>query len=172
MHLTGEFLIELFQAVKKLGLTCYVDTNGSTALEEVPELFELMDAAMLNIKSFESHERQNLTGLHNKTVLDNAAYLAKHNKLYEVRTVVVPDLLDNKKNIAEISKLLSLIAPEVRYKLIKFRPLGVREDQLNTIVPSDEYLQELSTIARNNGLKNIIVLWEVYDEDTGSKWQS
>ena len=48
-----------------------------------------------------------LTGMGNDIVLKNAHYLGSLGKLYEVRTVIVPELLDNELNVKEISKLIN-----------------------------------------------------------------
>lgn len=50
---------------------------------------------MIDIKSYNLKEHIKLTGKDNKTVLDNVKYLGKINKLYEIRTVIVPEILDN-----------------------------------------------------------------------------
>lgn len=153
-----DFLIELFREVHNLNLTAFVDTNGSLDFESEPELTEVMDAAMLDIKSFDETEHRMLTGMSNETVLKNAVYLSKIDKLYEVRTVIVPDLLNNERNVNEISKLIAGLNPEIRYKIIKYRPIGVRLNRINSRTPSDEFIGKLKKIAEANCCKNIITV--------------
>ncbi len=97
MYLQGDFLIDLFEKVKLLDLTIFVDTNGSLDFSKNPKLTELMDMAMVDIKSFDNNEHKMLTKRNNDIVLKNVKYLASLNKLYEIRTVIVPDLLNNEK---------------------------------------------------------------------------
>ncbi|MDW8800908.1 YjjW family glycine radical enzyme activase [Clostridium sp. A1-XYC3] len=156
--LQAEFLVDLFDKVKKLGLTVFVDTNGSTDFRKNKELTESMDKVMLDIKSFDSEEHKMLTGKDNNIVLENAKYLASIDKLYEVRTVVVPNVLDNYNNVNEISKLIASLNPEIRYKLIKYRPLGVRLDKINSTQPTDGMMEELKLAAEKNGCKNVLVI--------------
>lgn len=156
--LQAEFLVDLFDKVKKLGLTVFVDTNGSTDFRKNKELTESMDKVMLDIKSFDSEEHKMLTGKDNNIVLENAKYLASIDKLYEVRTVVVPNVLDNYNNVNEISKLIASLNPEIRYKLIKYRPLGVRLDKINSTQPTDGMMEELKLAAEKNGCKNVLVV--------------
>ena len=156
--LQKDFLVELFQEVHKAGLTAYVDTNGSIDFSEEKELTTALDKVMLDIKSFDEEEHIMLTGVSNVTVLKNAAYLAKLDKLYEVRTVIVPGLLDNRRNVTETGRLIAELNPHIRYKLIKFRPLGVQDCMKNTPVPSDELMGELIDCARAAGCKNIIAV--------------
>lgn len=156
--LQKEFLVELFEEVHKLGLTAFVDTNGSMDFSEEPKLSAVMDMAMLDIKSFNEEEHRMLTGMSNATVLKNAEYLAKQHKLYEIRTVIVPGILDNRRNVTEVSRLIAGLDENIRYKLIKFRPVGVSESMKSVEIPSDELMEALRNIAEENGCKNILVV--------------
>lgn len=156
--LQSKFLVELFKEVHKLGLTAFVDTNGSNDFESMPELTEVMDAAMIDIKSFDEAEHKMLTGMSNETVIKNTRYLAGLNKIYEVRTVIVPEVLNNKRNVDETSKLIASLNPNIRYKIIKYRPIGVRLDIINSHTPPTELMEELKNIAEHNGCKNIVIV--------------
>lgn len=156
--LQSEFLIELFKEVKKLGLTTFVDTNGSIPIYDLPELIEVMDMAMVDVKSYDIEEHKKLTGMSNKIVLENVKYLAGINKLYEIRTVIVPEVLNNHYTVDMTSKLLASLNPDLRYKLIKYRQIGVREGLVNSYTPSDKEMEELEELARRNGCKNIVLL--------------
>ncbi len=81
--------------VKKMGLTTFLDTNGSILLEEKDKLLEYLDKAMIDAKSFKAAEHQRLTGCSNDTVRENIKFMAGIDKLYEVRTVIVPEVLAN-----------------------------------------------------------------------------
>ena len=156
--LQAEFLTELFTEVKKMGLTTFVDTNGSIPLYELPELLEVMDMAMVDVKAYDGEEHRKLTGMDNNVVLENVKYLAKINKLYEIRTVVVPKVLNNHYTVDMTSKLLASLNPDLRYKLIKYREVGVREGLINSYTPSDKEMEELAEVARRNGCKNIVLV--------------
>ncbi|MFD3156374.1 YjjW family glycine radical enzyme activase [Haloimpatiens sp. FM7330] len=156
--LQSEFLTSLFKEVKKLGLTCFVDTNGSSPLYEKDDLVNLMDMAMVDLKSYDSKEHKKLTGMSNSTVLENIKFLSKINKLYEVRTVIVPEVLNNYYNVDMTSKLIASLNPNIIYKLIKYRPIGVRTDIINSYSPSNNMMKELENIALKNGCENIVVV--------------
>lgn len=156
--LQKEFLVELFNIVHGSGLSAFVDTNGSLDFSLEPELTAAMDMVMLDIKSYDNEEHKMLTGMPNDVVLNNAAYLAKINKLYEVRTVIVPELLDNKRNVKEISRLISGLGSDIRYKLIGFRPVGVIDEMKSIPVPSDALMEELKALAEENGCRKVIVV--------------
>ncbi|WDV46715.1 YjjW family glycine radical enzyme activase [Clostridiaceae bacterium M8S5] len=150
-----EFLTELGKKVRELGLTFYIDTNGSIPLWE-QELMNIVDKVMLDIKSFDNNQHIKLTGVDNSVVLKNFKFLLQKNKIYEVRTVIVPDILDNKATVNKVSKILAG-HENVRYKLIKYRQMGVRKEKLNSYTPSTRDMNELAEIAKKNGCMNIII---------------
>jgi len=156
--LQHEFVTALFKEVKKMGLTTFLDTNGFIPLWDKKELICVMDMAMIDVKSYDLKEHIWLTGKGNKNVLENVRYLSSIKKLYEVRTVIVPEILDNYYNVDKISKLIVSLNQDIRYKIIKYRPLGVRTELLESCVPSDEMMNELLKIANKNGCKNVIVV--------------
>ncbi|WFD09001.1 YjjW family glycine radical enzyme activase [Tepidibacter hydrothermalis] len=156
--LQHEFLTKLFVEVKKLGLTCYVDTNGSIPLKDKNEFVDIMDMGMIDLKSYDEDEHKMLTGMSNKNVIENIKYLASIDKLYEVRTVIVPDVLNNHYNVDQISKLIASLNSNIRYKIIRYRNHGVRKDIINSYTPSDDTMNELHEIASNNGCENIILV--------------
>lgn len=151
------FVSKIFKKTKEIGLTTFLDSNGYIPLNNLRLLVENMDMAMIDLKSFDRDEHLKLTGKDNEIVIENVKYLAKINKLYEVRTVIVPDILDNYYNVDNISKLIASLNPNIRYKLIKYRPIGVREG-LYSYIPDDELMEKLFNIASKNGCKNVILI--------------
>lgn len=154
--LQREFIIDLFKEAKKLGLSCFVDTNGSTPLYKDKDLLKVMDKAMIDFKCYDSKAHKTLTSMDNSTVVENIKVLSSMDKIYEIRTVIVPEVLDNEYNVDNISKLIASLNPNIIYKIIKYRPLGVRESMIKSYTPSQELMEKLYNIAKSNGCKNII----------------
>ena len=44
-----------------------------------------------------------------------------------------------------------------RYKIIRYRPFGVREQYKSIVPPTDEQLDELAALARSFGLTDVVV---------------
>lgn len=151
-----DYILELGKLIKEMGLTFFVDTNGSFPFWEVNKLNDYVDSVMLDVKAFNRDEHIMLTGKDNDVVIKNLKYLRDKKMLYEVRTVVVPQVLNNEHTVDEVSKIISS-DQTIRYKLIKYRQLGVREEKLQSFTPSMEYMHELKNIAVSNGCKNIII---------------
>ena len=158
--LRPEFLQELFKLAKNDGLNTMIDSNGTIPFWEYPELLDVTDGVMLDIKAFENEEHVRITDTENKIVLKNAVYLAENKKLYEVRAVIVPDLYDTKMSIRQMGEFLApyLEIQEFRIKLIAYRPMGVREEYAHYQVPGQAYLEELADILRTYGFKDIVII--------------
>lgn len=155
-----QFLEELFELCKQKGLTTFIDTNGSVDFKEHKELLKVTDKIMLDIKAFDKKDHNTVTSADNDVVLKNARYLAEIGKLYEVRTVVVPSLYDVEQTVQQTAKMLApfLDISDIRYKLIKYRPMGVRKEYAYFTVPDNEYMKNLSKIVQKEGFKNIIII--------------
>lgn len=158
--LRPDFLTDLFRLAKKERLSTLIDSNGTISFKEYPELLEVADGVMLDIKAFDSEQHRNVTGVTNEMVLENAVYLAERSKLYEVRAVIVPGLYDTEQSIRDIGKMLApyLEINDIQFKVIAYRPMGVREQYANYPVPDAAYLNYLADILKEYGFKNIIII--------------
>ncbi len=155
-----EFLTELFTKCKELGLNTLIDSNGMVDFSMYPELLTVTDGVMLDIKAFQEEDHVRVTGSTNSRVLENAAFLAQNGKLYEIRTVIVRELFDPAEVIVSIADYLRPFTDisRLRYKLIAFRPFGVREQYQMYESPDASYMQELQMAARQAGFQEIIII--------------
>ena len=159
--LQRDFVVELFKLVKEKKKSTLMDSNGSYDYTADEELMAVCDGVMLDVKAWDDEDHKKLTGLSSKPVIDNAVKLAQAGKLEEIRTVVVPEYLDNRKTVHEITKLLAPyqeIKP-IRYRISAYRPFGVREPYVGEFKsPTREELEELADIARSNGFSDIVII--------------
>ena len=160
--LQWKFLTELFTEVKKKWkrLTCFVDSNGSVPLwtEDKKEFVEILDKVMIDIKAYDKKDHMLMVGMDNENVIKNFKYLVEIDKIYEVRTVIVPEIIDNEKTVDNISKLIAHYNKDIKYKLIKYRQNGVRRDVLVSYTPDDDYMNKLKKIALKNGLGSVVIV--------------
>lgn len=160
--LQWKFLTELFTEVKKKWkrLTCFVDSNGSVPLwtEDKKEFVEILDKVMIDIKAYNKKDHMLMVGMDNENVIKNFKYLVEIDKIYEVRTVIVPEIIDNEKTVDNISKLIAHYNKDIKYKLIKYRQNGVRRDVLVSYTPDDDYMNKLKKIALKNGLGSVVIV--------------
>lgn len=151
-----DFLKEFYTMVKEAGKTTYMDTNGQIPLWDKPDFLKVMDKAMIDLKAGSKEEHEKLTGMGLDTPMENIRQMADLGKLYEIRTVVVPGVADNGRTV-ELGSTLIAPYPQVRYKLIKFRHYGVRENFSKTPEPDDKMMEELRERAMALGVKEVII---------------
>jgi pyruvate formate lyase activating enzyme len=92
------------------------------------------------------------------TVFDYAKYLAEQNKLWEIRTVVSPGLFDAEALVEKVCSHLHKAENLPIYKLIRYRPNGVRQEYRKILkVPDTAYMDRLVTICEGYGIKTVVV---------------
>ena len=164
------FLHDLAVLAKQDGLGFLLDSNGSYDFEADPaELLSVIDGVMLDIKAYDAADHRTVTDVDNALVLKNMRFLADRGQLYEVRTVIVPELFDTEKTIVDTARALQPYLsrqkhwPEnegtsIRYKIIKYRLFGVREAYRSFTPPTDAWLEHLADLARSEGMTDIVII--------------
>ena len=164
------FLHDLAVLAKQDGLGFLLDSNGSYDFEADPaDLLSVIDGVMLDIKAYDAADHRAVTDVDNALVLKNMRVLADRGQLYEVRTVIVPELFDTEKTIVDTARALQPYLsrqkhwPEnegtsIRYKIIKYRPFGVREAYRSFTPPTDAWLEHLADLARSEGMTDIVII--------------
>lgn len=154
-----DFLVEFLALAKQAGLGTLLDSNGSYDFSADPELMDVTDGVMLDIKAWTPEDHERVTGRDNGTVLKNLRWLAEHGKLPEVRTVVVPELFDCEQTVRNVCEVLRQTGNlQTRYKVICYRPMGVREAHKGLKAPEQAELQRLAQIAEGYGLTDVVVI--------------
>jgi pyruvate formate lyase activating enzyme len=154
-----EFLLELFKKVKSIGLTCLIDSSGYYNFKDYPELLAVCDGIMLDVKAYNNEFYKFLTGNDNKVVLENLVFLLEQNKLEEVRTVIFPNhQLENEETFLKVGDIIN---NKVKYKLLKYRPYGVRLEGLEKLgkaVTKNEEVNRLQMLAKAKKWENIVII--------------
>jgi pyruvate formate lyase activating enzyme len=156
--LKAPFITELFKKVKPLGLSCFVDTNGFFDKEEISELISVTDKFMVDIKAIDNLE--SLCGTKMSNNVDNLKYLLSLDKVYEVRTVLVEELMDLDNTVDTVANIVKDF-PEVIYKLIRVHTEGLREDQKEKIkdkIPSQARMKEVEERVKAIGVKKVEII--------------
>jgi pyruvate formate lyase activating enzyme len=153
-----EFLRELLAEARAFGLPGLVDTNGSLDFEAWPGIVEAAEGFMLDLKAWDEGEHRALTGSGNASVLRNLDFLAGSGALHELRTVIVPGLFDAERTVRMASRALARAGSTARYKLIRFRPQGVRAAWRSLPAPDDALMERLATLAVDNGAAEVVIV--------------
>lgn len=155
----ADFILALFKEVKKLNLSCLIDSNGAYDFRLYPELISICDGVMLDVKAVDEVFHQKICHYDNKMVLQNLEYLQNLGKLEEVRTVLLSDHTEqNEKSVAYVSRVLH---DQIRYKLLRYRYFGVREEGIAYFGKKVLSLEEAQTyvpICCENGHHNVVIV--------------
>lgn len=147
---------------KKENLSVLLDSNGTyDFVHDTEGLLENSAGVMLDIKAYSLNDHLNVTSASNTQVLANLEYLASIGQLEEVRTVIVPGLFDTKETVRNVAKTIApyLSIRSIRYKIICYRPFGVQDEYKDVLVaPTSEELQEHASIAKELGIKDVVII--------------
>lgn len=154
-----DFLVALSRRVRAHGLGFLLDSNGNYDFSADGELLNAVDGVMLDVKAWDAENHLRLTGADNDLVKRNLDFLATAGKLEEVRTVVAPDWMNPEETVEAVSRrLVSLGAANTRYKIIRYRPIGVRSEYRDQSVPAKERLNALAERANALGITNTVLI--------------
>ncbi|MGL4737953.1 MAG: YjjW family glycine radical enzyme activase [Cellulosilyticaceae bacterium] len=156
--LQSDFVTELFRLAKSKGLSCFLDTNGSTALWQEDELMAVTDGVMLDVKSWDTQTHTRYIGEPNDTVKANLEYLISVGKLYEVRTVILPEVLDAKQTVEAVARQIGQSSEPIRYKLITYRKMGVRPVYQHLEGPDEQQMKDFVALCKSYGCRDVIVV--------------
>ena len=160
--LQPDFVAALFAAVKTdqelTGLSTLIDTNGSAPRGTWDRLLSVTDGFMVDLKALDPATHLELTGRDNALVLDAIRYLAGHDRLAEVRLLIVPGYNDDRETMVETAQWLHAVAPATRVKVIGYRRHGVRGGALDIAEAGQEAIADLAEVARANGLLDVVMV--------------
>ena len=157
--LRNDFMIELFAEVQKRGKTCLVDSNGSFDFEKDPRILAVCDGVMLDVKAVDAAWSRELVSFAPDLVLRNLDYLLRAGKLYEARTIIFPDR--DRENEETVRYVAEHIGGGCFYKLIRYRPFGVREayiPRMGEFTTDAEYAERYARLARSLGASKAYVV--------------
>lgn len=155
--LREDFLRELFSLCAEAGLGRLIDSNGTVDFSEHEELLALADGVMLDLKAWEDSWFCSLTGTDGRTVRKNVTYLAERGKLEELRVIVTEGFNDAEAAVEGAAGLLGARTGDVRLRLMRFRPFGVRGAMAHAATPGDERMDALEARAHKLGFGRVVV---------------
>ncbi|MGL5540579.1 MAG: YjjW family glycine radical enzyme activase [Erysipelotrichaceae bacterium] len=153
------FLTAFAKVLEPTGKSLLIDSNGFYPFAQYPELLAHSRGVMLDIKATDPLFHKTLTGQDLSQTQANLRYLLSVDKLVEVRTVCLPN--QDEQNRKTILETLAIIGPNIPYKLLAYRPYGVKQEhlqQLGTASISREKMLEYQRMCEENGYFNTIVI--------------
>ncbi len=169
------FLTELFKEVHKLGITCYVDTNGFYDADRLKSLIDVTDKFLYDVKGIghgleklcfsdalltNDHRAKEFSKrfVRSEEHLNNLRQLLKMDKVEEVRLVYVKGMYDEKAVVDEIASVLKDY-PHVPLKLIKMHVRGLPKERIQLLkgnIPKASDFQNILAYAEQCGIQKIV----------------
>ena len=155
-----EFVKEIFQRCRQLGIHTALDTSGYANLNKAKPVLEYTDLVLLDIKSFDPEIYYKVTSVSLEPTLNFARYLNEIHKPTWIRFVLVPNLTDPIDNITGLAQFVEHFDNVERVEVLPFHKMGeYKWQQLGydyqlkiTEPPSDELLERTINIFKNHNL--------------------
>ncbi len=122
--LQQDFVISLFQELKKQNISTCLDTSGMfTITDKIKQIVDLTDIFLLDIKCINDETCKWLTGSSNKLELEFAKYINEKNKRIWIRQVLVPGITDKEEDLLKLKDFLKTIKVE-KFEFLPYHDLG------------------------------------------------
>jgi pyruvate formate lyase activating enzyme len=154
-----DFLRALGALVREKSLTFFLDSNGSYDYAGDLALMSVTDRVMLDVKADPDEvEYRRVTGRSGEDLLEKLDSLVRMGKLWEARTVVSPGLLNAEALVEKVCRRLEGSAKPPQYKLIRYRPVGVRPTAAASLTePDADLMDALAAICAKHGIKAVVI---------------
>jgi pyruvate formate lyase activating enzyme len=119
-----DFVIDVLKGAKALGLHTALDTSGYLDDRVTPEMLEVLDLVLLDIKSYDPDTYREVTGVDVEPTLRLARRLADACEPVWVRFVVVPGLTDGPENVTGLARFVAGLTNVERVDLVPFHQMG------------------------------------------------
>lgn len=150
-----EYMIDTARLAKQKGISNLWISNGYINPEPLSALCEVLDAANVNLKSFNNATYQNLNGGLLDPVLNTFQTLHKRKVHFEMTTLVVPGYVDDPKMIKQMCQwIVSNLGPDHPLHFLRFFP----QYKLDRLPPTPiGVLTNFRKIAMDMGIRYVYV---------------
>lgn len=126
-----EFVTELFEQAKKLGIHTCLDTSGQPFSRTEPffskfeRLMRSTDLVMLDLKHMDDAAHRDLCQQPNGNIQDLARYLSDTGKPVWIRHVLVPGVTDDPAHLQQMRAFINTLSNVERVEVLPFHRLGM-----------------------------------------------
>ncbi len=163
-----EYAIDTAIEARKRGVRSVAVTAGYINPEPRVEFFQYMDAANIDLKSFDEEFYYKLCGGHLQPVLETIEYVVKQTDCWvELTTLLIPGYNDSEAEIERMTQwIVNRLGPDVPLHLTAFHP----DFKMQNVPPTPpESLSRARKIALRNGL-HYAYTGNIHDEEGESTY--
>ena len=147
-----EYAYDTAKIAHKEGIKNLFVTNGYTSGEAIREIAPFLDAANVDLKSFDEDFYHEVCGAKLQPVLDNIRLYKELGVWVEVTTLIIPGYNDDEIQLKEIAEFLRRVGDEIPWHITAFYPAYKLLDVPPTPVES---LRKARDIGIQAGLKYV-----------------
>ena len=122
--LQSEYITSLFAMCKRDELHTALDTSGYILNDSVCQALDLTDLVMLDIKSIDEKQHEELTGVSLKPIIRFLEYLAKINKTVWIRHVVIPNITYNDDLLCKLACFIKKYPNIEKVDVLPYHTMG------------------------------------------------
>jgi pyruvate formate lyase activating enzyme len=150
-----EYMIDTARLAKKKNISNLWISNGYINIDPLLALCDVLDAANVNLKSFDNKTYQKLNGGNLDPVLNTFKTLHKKGVHFEITTLVVPGYVDDEKMIKAMCQwIINNLGPDHPMHFLRFFP----QYKLDRLYPTPvSVLTNCRKIAMDSGIRYVYV---------------
>ena len=104
--LQADFCVELLSLLKGQVHTA-IETSGFASAETFQKVVSLCDFVYMDVKLVDAEQHKKYTGVDNKSILQNAAWLKASGIKHTFRTPLIPNITDTEENLKAIKQIVA-----------------------------------------------------------------
>jgi pyruvate formate lyase activating enzyme len=150
-----EYMLETARIARQKGLKNVLISNGYVNQKPLETLCEVIDAANINLKSFDDNIYRKLNGGRLKPVLETFLTLHEKKIHFEMTTLMVPGYVDNPEMIRDMCRWITTnLGMDHPLHFLRFFP----QYKLDRLGPTPvATLEQMREIARNQGIRYVYI---------------
>lgn len=117
-----EYAYDTAKVAQGQGLKNIFVTNGYMTLEALEEIEPYLDAANVDLKSFDDRFYRHTCGARLRPVLETIEAMHERDVWVEVTTLLIPGLNDSDEELEQIARFLAGISPDIPWHVSRFTP--------------------------------------------------
>lgn len=152
----AEYAIDISKIAHQYNIKTVMVTNGYITAEAFHDVYDYIDAANVDLKSFSEEFYKKYTLSHLKPVLEILKLMKKESKVwFEITTLLIPGLNDSQREIKELTGwIVNELGSEVPLHFSAFHPDYKLLDRPPTPIRT---LEIARSIALENGIKYVYI---------------
>ena len=160
-----DFIIELLQQCKSLGIHTCLDTSGSVAKERFEKVLPYVDHFLFDYKITDPEDHKRYTGVTNDLILENLDFLYQSGASITLRCPIIPGINDNSDHFLAISELSKTYPQLHGIEILPYHDMGKNKSKsVGLDIPFDslkttpkEVSQEWLNLLKSMGTERVTI---------------